>query len=268
MYPISIIVFVFSFLNLAIGQQPGQAPVADASWLVRYQAFQKLQQQAKGHYTEAQKAQLLATLQQESKFAEDFGAKYRGSKDLGEGFGEYWSELLGAVSSFADLRDPSVLRILVFAGYDPDSDFAKRLIAQKENVLPAIRELSHSPDPFSRANAAGLLKNMAQDTSLPCAATRDVTDMLISLANDVDGPPDDAQEGVKWQAVEGLATIRSPRAVAALQKVAQSESKSVKDDDGTVRHPLSDQAKGHLRVIAETGGPKAAPCDASSPQSK
>jgi len=232
---------------------------------MREEAFEKIQKQANGHYTDAQKKELLAMLNTENKFAEAFNEKYKGEKGLGEVYGEdygnYWSALLGAVASFADFNDSRVLEILVFSAYNPDSDFGKRLVAEKEKVLPAIEKLVKCHDPFSQANAAGLLKLLAEEKSLSCPGRQKVEDLLVSLANDPD-------ENVRASSVEGLVALRSPRAVAALQNLTKTESKPVQNEEGQVWHPLSDQAKGQLQAIAQTGGPKAAPCYASSAQSK
>lgn len=245
------------------GQQVDGTPRPNTFWLPRYRALENLKKQTKGQFSEAQKAQLISQLQDENRFIHEFNSKNQGEKSLdaeyGEGYGEYYSDLLDTVVKFVDWNNPAILRVLLFSMYDPDSDFAKRL-ARQRTPLSDVQDLSKSHDPFARANAAGLLGHMASDAALPCNAKKQVTDLMVSLADDQD-------ENVKHHVVRGLFALGTPRALSVLERLAASDSVSVKNEDGTVSYPVREIAQRKLQEVSDSGGPKPDPC-AKPPQAR
>lgn len=246
------------------GQQVDGTTRPNTFWLPRYHALENLKKQTKGQFSEAQKAQLISQLQDENRFIHEFNSKNQGEKSLdaeyGEGYGEYYSDLLDTVVKFADWNNPATLRFLLFSMYDPDSDFAKRLAAHQQTSLSDVQDLSKSHDPFARANAAGLLGHMASDPSLPCNARKQVTDLMLSLADDKD-------EIVKHHVVRALSALGTPQAVNVLERLAASDSVSERNEDGTVSYPVREIAQRKLQEISDSGGPKPDPCS-SAPQTK
>lgn len=240
------------------GQQP------NTLWIARYRALENLKKQTKGQFSEAQKAQLTSQLQDENRFIHEFNSKNQGEKSLdaeyGEGYGEYYSDLLDTVVKFADWSNPASLRVLLFSMYDPDSDFVKRLAVHQRTSLSDVQDLSKSHDPFARANAAGLLGHMASDAALPCNAKKQVTDLMVSLADDQD-------ENVKHHVVRALSALGTPQAVSVLERLAASDSVSEKNEDGTVSYPVREIAQRKLQEISDSGGPKPDPCT-KPPQSR
>lgn len=246
------------------GQQVDGTARPSTFWLPRYHALENLKKQTKGQLSEAQKGQLIAQLQDENRFIHEFNSKNHGEKSLdteyGEGYGEYYSDLLDIVVKFADWNRPTVLRTLIFSTYDSDSSFGKRLAAQGENAFTAVQDLSKSEDPFARANAAGLLGHMASDNSLPCERSTHITNLLTSLSSD-------REEVVRYHAVRGLAALRTPHAVKILQQLSASDAVSVRNEDGTVSYPVREIAQRKLQEISDSGGARPDPCPSPS-QSK
>jgi hypothetical protein len=74
-----------------------------------------------------------------------------------EGYAEYYSNVLGAVDSFADWNDPRQACILVSAGSSPDSTFATEVARHGKTTIPCLIRRSQSEVDANRSVAVPML---------------------------------------------------------------------------------------------------------------
>jgi hypothetical protein len=96
-----------------------------------------------------------------------------GHAELTEGYGEYYSQVLGLANrvrvddrlSSAAL-DSRLRRALVFGVYNPESEFVADLARDGNAIVPFVLELSHAPNGPSKWNANALIGQLlaAQNT--------------------------------------------------------------------------------------------------------
>jgi hypothetical protein len=98
------------------------------------------------------------------------------SVKYGEGYSEYYSALLGAVSTLEDTR---ALRVLARSSYNPGSAIAKKLAENWEIAGPVMVDLTQSDIAVRRNSAYGVLTNILK-------APQITRDLQMSLKPDVD----------------------------------------------------------------------------------
>jgi hypothetical protein len=107
------------------------------------------------------KAALLDLLDRENQLIESTLKESNGEKGVsvkyGEGYSEYYSDLLRFVEKQSDLSDKRTLSIIVHGGYDPESVFAQKLMNRGEEIVPILMEMHKSDLYGARYNSVMML---------------------------------------------------------------------------------------------------------------
>jgi hypothetical protein len=130
-------------------------------WEERSKAFYSIHSIDSSPNVEEIKAALLDLLDRENQLIESTLKESNGEKGVsvkyGERYSEYYSDLLRFVEKQSDLSDKRSLSIILHGGYDPESEFAQKLLNRGEDIVPILMEM-HKSDLFSaRYNSVMML---------------------------------------------------------------------------------------------------------------
>lgn len=153
---------------------------------------------------------LLSLLDQENHEAE--AGMHMGE---GEGYGEYFSDLLGTVESFADWNDPRQVCILVNAGAIPDSPVPAETAAHMKMAIPCLLEMSKGANRVTAIPV--LIQALATAKDDLDSGTIQTAKHVISLALH------DSDEGVRFFAVDALTKFSGEDMIPALKEVAAND---------------------------------------------
>ena len=119
----------------------------------------------------------------------DSNGKVGVSEKYGEGYGEYYSKVLGLLATIGNKNDPEVLDILARAVYEADSGFAVELAKTKGiQILPAIFDLCKKPLVGSRMQGIEMLGTIVHENKALSAAAKTQMKTAVSAAlRDADG---------------------------------------------------------------------------------
>jgi hypothetical protein len=128
-------------------------------------------------------------LDRENKAISELAREGKGPADeFGETYAEdYYPDLLGMVSSFADFQDPRTIDILVRSAYNPDSRFASKLAERGDLVLPPLLRLSHSDVATERQFAVMFIREILlnfKPKQLSSKAAEELVQQLRSAQTD------------------------------------------------------------------------------------
>ncbi len=133
----------------------------------------------------------------------------------GEGYGEYFSDLLGTVETFADWNDKRQVCILVKAGEIPDSSAAAETSARMKMAIPCLLEMSKGANRVTAVPVLVQALARARDNLAP--HTVQTVRQVISLSLR------DPDEGVRAGAVDALSKFGEQDMIPALKVVAQTD---------------------------------------------
>lgn len=188
-------------LPLLLGQ------LGSSDWKLRSQAVEQIAKAPLALQDSQMRSELLSTLDKENLLL-------RSTHRLGwqksllaasmEAFGEYYSELLGLVSTFADYDSPDTLRILAQGSYNSDSKFAEKLAQHVDGFLPTLIEDSNSDIPvirFTTVDFIGEILHKFRPRALKAEGASQLMQALAKRAR-----IDDAED-VRRQALAGLRNL-------------------------------------------------------------
>jgi hypothetical protein len=195
---------------------------------IREEAFEQIRSDPANLQRPEVRTALLSLLDRESHEldAQLLEAQKKGYPDEGdnEPFAEYFSELLGAVDSFADWNDRRQACILVNADPSDDSDFAAKIADHASVALPCLMKRSESAIGMNRAvSVAMLVQVLAKSTDTLDHKTIQAAKQIIL------GALQDSDEGVRAFTVQALGTYGAADMVPALQKVAETDPSPIVD---------------------------------------
>ena len=183
---------------------------------------------------------IVKLLQRETALIEstlrDSNGKVGVSEKYGEGYGEYYSKVLGLLATIGNKNDPEVLDILARAVYEADSGFAVELAKTKGiQILPAIFDLCKKPLVGSRMQGIEMLGTIVHENKALSAAAKTQMKTAVSAAlRDADG-------AVRQSATAVLGEIGDARDISDLEMVAKND-KGVLLESGERRYFLRDAA--------------------------
>jgi hypothetical protein len=133
----------------------------------------------------------------------------------GEGYGEYFSDLLGTVESFADWSDQHQVCILVNAGANPDSPVASEAAARMKKAVPCLLVMSKGRN---RVIAVPLLVEALAKSkdNLDPKTTQTIRRVVVAALRDSD-------EGVRVFTVDALRKFGGQDMIPALKVVAATD---------------------------------------------
>jgi len=211
----------------------------------REEAFEQLLSDPANLKSPAVQAALLELLDRErQKLDSDLlEAQKKGYPDEGDNseWGEYYSDLLGVVDSFANWNDPRQACILVDANPSDDSDFAAEIADHAKVTVPCLITRSNSAVSMIRAVAVPVLvQALTKASDTPDAKTIQTAKNIISAALQ------DSSDGVRAFTVHALGKFGSQDMIPALKKVAETDP--APEEDG---HSIRKQAADAVAAIEE-----------------
>lgn len=169
---------------------------------------------------------LLELLDRETKEGDE--GKHAGE---GEGYGEYFSDLLGAVENFANWEDQRQVCILVHAGATPDSPVAEEARSRMRVAVPCLLEMSKGP---RRVIAIPILvQALAKVKDDLDATTIQTSQTAISLALH------DSDEGVRFFTVDALGKFGGKDMIPALREIVVKDP-SPKSQGDSIRRSAAE----------------------------
>jgi hypothetical protein len=186
---------------------------------------------------------LFDTVLTESNGQESVGDKY------GEGWAEYYSELLETVERTANKKDPRVVEIIAAGTFSPGWDAAIRLATQyTDRILPVMLEKSRSNLVFRRGQGVEMLTVIALNS--PSLANDKKTAIRAAIINRITVEQEPALRG---QAVRALGKIGDSRDLALLRQVVQKDPE-VLVKQGKETYPIREWAADSIKQIEDRSG--------------
>lgn len=170
-------------------------------------AFYKLRSDPIAMRSAKVRSAMLSLLDQENREAE--AGVHMGE---GEGYGEYFSDLLGTVESFADWNDQHQVCILVNAGASPDSPVPAEAAVRMKIAIPCLLEMSKGTNRVIAVPT--LVKALAKAGDNLDPGTIETVKQLILLALH------DPKEDVRYFTVDALGKFGGQDMIPALKEVA------------------------------------------------
>jgi hypothetical protein len=237
--------------------------MASSDWQSRAMAFGKLQSNSASLNQETVRSSLTALLETENRFLDSTLENSNGDKGVsdtsGEGYSEYYSELIGVVSSYATQGDVTALQAVAQGSYNPNSKVANVVVSGGDPAAAAVLAMAGSPLPLKRTQALPVLAQMAQ----PYAGTSEATKDRILEALVASTKPGEVQI-VRLEAIRSLgllagADLSTGSSAQQLQDVLRKLARQ--EPDATVRRAAALSLSEH----AASGATDAA---ATSPSDK
>ena len=179
---------VIAFSQVSIPQLLAQLSSAD--WQQRSQALDMLVSNSGALQNGPVQNALLSTLNSENQLIEQTLRMNQGVSDkYGEDYGEYYSRLLDAVTSFANFADPTTVQILVDSTYNPDSPFAQHLASYGNSIVPALTNLANSDVAIIRHTTLsfiGQIVGIYKPASLSPSSRNQLIQALVTGTSDPD----------------------------------------------------------------------------------
>ena len=243
---------LMSFAHQLMAQRAPDDLLADlksGNWGKRADAMTGLAQNP-GHLAmPTVRLELRELLSRETKLIEDLLRQGDGgaAARYGEGFSEYYSELLSAVYRTSNLRDPQGLKVLAGSSYNPDSPFAQDLSdAGGALLIPIAMELLKNDLDPRVWNGLGLLGRLYEK--------RDVhkfsTSTAQGLKDAIIGKTGVARSSIRTQAVRILGQIGTRSDLPLLRRIAETDSYSRSVENGKPqRFPIREAARKSIADI-------------------
>jgi hypothetical protein len=170
-----------------------------------------------------------------------------------EGYAEYYSQVLGAVDSFADWNDARQACILVDASYNDDSAFAAEIADHATVTLPSLTKKSESAISVKRAVTVPVLVEVLGKANGALDPTTALAARQIVL-----GALQDPDEGVRAFTVNALGSYGGKDMVTALRKVAETDP-SPEVDGSSIRKAATEAIDAIQKRTTGQGEPQAHP---------
>jgi hypothetical protein len=234
---IFVTIIIGAAINPCWGQQASKAPApkrSAAELLARLsshdageraQAYEQLRSVPGALNSAKVRAALLDLLDRENRTtASDIGSAGE-STDVGEGYAEYVSALLGSVDSIADWKDAHQLCILAHAPYNPDSAFAAKLASAGQPIVPCLMQMAASDLSVYRYQAVPVLIQLhARVPGLAPATVGNIAEIATHALHDPD-------EMVRIGTVQAMDSFGTEDMIPALKEVADSDPSYAKSED-------------------------------------
>jgi hypothetical protein len=228
----SILLLASTGLATAVcsAQQPvnSKAPIPDLvtlssdQWMERAKAYEQLRSDSTTLHRREVQAALLNLLDHENHVVEsalrESHEQAGASAKYGEEYGEYVSELIQSVDSFANWNDPRQVCIFVRAPYDPGSRFAAKIASHAKVSAPCLAQMYSSDLGVLRGNAAAVLVRALANRgkTIDAGTVSNVRQIILGALHD-------SQEGVRIQTINALGRFGNEDIVPALRQVAEAD---------------------------------------------
>jgi hypothetical protein len=165
------------------------------------------------------------------------------SEKYGEGYSEYYAQLLGSVEQTVDWYEPREVCILAQGSYNTDSEFAATLAVRGgATVAPCLLEMAQGSvsDRWKAVPVLLQLSSVTKDLSVD--VRQQIRQAMIAALQDPD---------LRLVTIEGLGKFGSSDVIAILQDIAGSDQYSRLLRDGTRRYDIREAATKAIQSIQE-----------------
>jgi len=186
---------------------------------------------------------LVDLLEEENRFIETAIRESKGmtsvSDRYGEGYSEYYAQLLGMVQKVNDLQNFRTLNVLANSSYDADSAFARELAAKYgERILTTILQKAKSDLEINRSGAIQMLGTIATSSSKLSQS------MVSAIRQSVIAGLSDKAVVVRQAAVKSTGQIGTSDDLPRLLAISRSDPASFPQDRGkSYRYPVREAAQ-------------------------
>jgi len=168
-----------------------------------------------------------------------------GDEGVGEGFGETYSMVLGALWNSGARNNQQVLDVLARGSYNADSPFALEMAhSYGERVAPTILQQARSDVAIFRATATQMLGTLLQNSKLQPATRDSIHTAIINAASD-------QNSGVRASAVITIGKVGTLDDLTLLRRIAVNDPAN----DG-VRYPIRQSAQRAIAAIQQRYQPR------------
>ncbi len=233
---------IFTVLGQQTAVSPTSAPAP--AWTQRYLEFKTIA----GLGSSAAATRLVALLKLENAVVADTLKASAGrdgvSTTLGEGYSEYYSQLLAEVAARGKAGDDDAIAAAADGIYSPDSLVGSFVLSRWQVALPVLENMSHEDGP-RRSQALGMLGLVV---NLHRSALSDKE--LKSIQEAILAGLDDPNVDVRLTAIRAVVAARVVSALPSLRRLAADDRATVKAQTG-VRFPVRDEAAKAIGVLQE-----------------
>ena len=182
----------FMLVALALGTGAGAqnvvpgllAELGSQNWMDRSTALERIIKLPGAMQDPVVRSALLSRLDAENQLTRQTLRESNGQESVdGEGYAEYYSALLGAVSESANWDDANTLRILAQGSYEPESQFGKRLAGYAGRILPTLIGEANGDVALIRTTTLGYVAAILH-VYKPESLKPDGAAQLLALLND------------------------------------------------------------------------------------
>ena len=214
----------------------------------RARAFEGLMLAPKGAVADLPSV-LVDLLEEENRFIETAIRESKGmtsvSDRYGEGYSEYYAQLLGMVQKVNDLQNSRTLNVLANSSYDADSAFARELAAKcGERILTTILQKAKSDLEINRSGAIQMLGTIATSSSKLSQS------MVSAIRQSVIAGLSDKAVVVRQAAVKSTGQIGTSDDLPRLLAISRSDPASFPQDRGkSYRYPVREAAQKAIETV-------------------
>ncbi|HET9833051.1 MAG TPA: hypothetical protein VFP91_15120 [Vicinamibacterales bacterium] len=171
-----------------------------------------------------------------------------------EARGNYYSELLGIVGSFVESTDEAGLGVLLRAQYNPDSDFALKLLSYGEPVVRPLLSLVDHPetnerDHVLRVNAYEMLGYLIKNHRTGKTLHRLSESSIRAIESRLRGGLGDMNVGIRLAAIRGEAAAGDVEALGILQELQRTDPDVRVTEAGRRRYLVREAAARAIATI-------------------
>ena len=170
------------------------------------------------------------------------------SQKYGEGYSEYYSQLLDTAARIGNKEDPRVLEILARSSYNEDSPFAIKLSRDYgPRISPVILDLARSSFVYDKVQGVGMTGTILQycDTLPPLLRGQLKAVLMAALVD----------EDVNGRGIRALAEVGEVRDIELIERVRQNDKGAVMPDKSRryFAREAADRAIAKIKQRAKNG---------------
>jgi hypothetical protein len=164
--------------------------------------------------------------------------------DYGEGYSEYYAELISTVSRRGNLRDRRTMRIVASGAFNPDSRLAARLADEGGATLaPIALTLLRSDMVGSRMSGLGLVGRIYEKRDVHRLPAGMAASLKAAIVEATDERP------LRALAVELLGRIGVPADIPLLERIANNDPEVQQTSASGTAYPVREAAAAAIETI-------------------
>lgn len=246
-------VFLAHF-SIVLAQQNSSAtrPLAEmksTDWHQRWAAYEKIKSNAEWMKRSDVKSTLFDLFDRENHLITKTLSESNGetgvSDKYGEEYSEYYADLMSTVEKIADWRDQHQLCVFAESAYEPNSQFAAKLVADGgAGIAPCLLRMAHGSLSDRYKTIPVLVQLSGTNKNLTPAVRQQIRQAIIAGLRD-------PIVLVRQTTVVALGNFGAVDMIPMLESIARSDPVSRRLDNGQLRFDVRDAATKAIQSIQE-----------------